>query len=384
MKILLVAGEASGDAHGARLATALKQQAPSVTLVGACGEAMRAAGVEQLYPLADLAAVGLVDVVRHLPAYHRVMRQLETFLDAHRPDAVVLIDFPGFNLRLAESAHRRGIRVIYYISPQLWAWKPERMRIIQRTVDRMLVILPFEEEWYRKAGVPVSFVGHPLLDTAQSIEPRDRFRQRLGIGPTQPMIALLPGSRLQEIAAHWPVLRQAATLIAEQLGDDEAEFVMVRAPSVSDAWPWTRDHTGHPLHIVDGETERRSCLGAADLALVCSGTATLETALLGCPMVIFYRTRLLNWMIFRPLVKIPSIGLVNVVAGRRIAPELVQFAFTPQRVADEAVRLLRNAAARSSMRQALAAVREQLGTPGAASRAAALILETITSVKRTS
>ncbi len=379
MTILLVAGEASGDVHGARLAAALHQHDPSAQLVGAGGEAMRAAGVELLYPLTQLAAVGIADVLRRLPAYHRVMRRLEAFLDAERPDAVVLIDFPGFNLRLADRVKRRGIRLVYYISPQLWAWKPGRMRVIQRTVDQMLVILPFEETLYRQAGVPVAFVGHPLLDAPPPAETPGRFRQRLRIPPDHRLIALLPGSRSQEVAAHWPMLVHAARLITEQLGG-AVRFLLIKAPSLDAAWPWPESARCGSLTIVDGEAARRSGLAAADLALVCSGTATLEAAILERPMVIFYRTSLFNWLAFRPLVRIPSIGLVNVVAGRRIVPELVQFAFTPARVAEAAVRLLQDDRARGAMQAALRETRAKLGTPGAAARAAEIILETAKSV----
>lgn len=400
MTILLVAGEASGDARGAELAVALRRRDPTVRLLGAGGEAMRAAGVELLHPLTRLAAVGIADVLRRLPAYHHAMRRLEACLDAQRPDAVILIDFPGFNLRLAPRVKRRGIRLIYYISPQLWAWKPERMRIIRRTVDRMLVILPFEEPLYREAGVPVAFVGHPLLDTPPPTEPPHDVRRRLGIPTDQPLITLLPGSRRQEIAVHWPILRRAAVRIVEQIG--VARFALIEAPASSARWlslgmeatpgallrcsaapkerrrapahwPWPSQRCG-PLTIVHGDDARRHAVAAADLALVCSGTATLEAGILGCPMVIFYRTGWFNWLIFRPLVRIPSIGLVNIVAGRRIVPELIQHDLTPERLADEAVRLLRDATARAAMRQKLEQARGQLGTPGAADRAAAIIL----------
>ncbi|MBI4227498.1 MAG: lipid-A-disaccharide synthase [Candidatus Omnitrophica bacterium] len=376
MHLFLIAGETSGDRHAAALVRELRRLDPQLQCAGLGGPQMRAAGVELIADLTQHAVVGLLEVVRHLGTLRRLFRQAAAALDTQRLDLVVLVDYPGFNLRFAHEAKRRGIPVVYYVSPQIWAWGAGRLRAIRQLVDRMLVFFPFEEQLYTEAGVPVTWVGHPLLDAAPVTQPRAQALQQYGLRTDGPVIALLPGSRRQEVQRLLPILVAAAGRLAGQLRG--IRFLVLQAPGL----PTELYHT-----IVRPELRRRATaditlvpdwddnlLAACDLALVASGTATLECALLERPMVVVYRTNALTWWIGTKLVRLPYIGLVNVVAGRTLVPECLQGHATPEKIADEAMTIVRSEVVRRQMQDGFRAVRAALGHPGASRRAAAAVL----------
>jgi lipid-A-disaccharide synthase len=304
---------------------------------------------------------------RSLALYRRLLAQAR----ADRPDVFVAIDFPDFNFRLGAAIHKLGIPVVYYISPQLWAWRPGRIRTMQRFVSKVLVIFPFEHALYEGAGLPVEFVGHPLVDLIDVREPRDTFLRHLRLDPSHPTVALLPGSRRNELRATADVLARAARLVASRVPD--AQFVVARAPHLDEALFAPLAGAGPRLAVVEGRAD--DVLNAADVVVTASGTATVQTALHERPMVIVYRLSPLTYRLGRPFVRVDTFGMANLVAGRRVVPELIQDSFTPERVAEETVRFLMDPAAATRARAALREVREKLGAPGASRRAAQAVLE---------
>lgn len=358
-EILLVAGEASGDLHAGILAEALRRRRPDLALVGTGGPRMAAAGVEMLEQIEGV--VGFVEVLRHVPAHLRLLRRLTARLRSGRVGLVILIDYPGFNLRVAAAARAAGVPVLYYITPQVWAWKRGRVRTMAEVITKAACILPFEPPMLREAGIDATFVGHPLLDRALALPTRAEARARLGLDGAGEVLALFPGSRAVEIRRHLAdfvavarrlealrpglrVILSAAPTVA--LRDDEVPFPVIRAASFD-------------------------VLRAADVALCKSGTTTLEAAVADCPCAIVYRTSALSYAIARRLVHIPHIGLLNIVAGREVAPEFVQDAFRPERVADALAPLFApEGSERRAMLAGLAEVRAQLGTAGASERVA--------------
>ena len=373
-RLLLVAGEASGDLQGAALVAALRAADPTVECHGLGGPKMRAAGVELVADVTQLALIGVVDVLRHFGTFRRVFHRLLHHLDTWRPAAVICIDYPGFNLRFARQAKRRGVRVIYYIGPQVWAWHTSRVRLIRRIVDHLIVILPFEPDFYRPYGIDAQFVGHPLLDLVTPTMTRETFLVGLGLSPQQRTVTLAPGSRVGEIRRHLPLMLDAAARIAQAHPD--TQFLLPTLPTLSESlYAEAMRHRSLTLRTVSGGMY--DCIHAADLTLVASGTATLETAIAGCPMVIVYQTSFWTWLPARLVVRLPSIGLVNVVAGRRIVPELIQYGATPQRLAREALAILDDPSRQAAIRRDLQQVRNALGAPGAAHRAAHSILEKV-------
>jgi len=366
-RVFIVAGETSGDRHAAALVGELRRRDSSLQFTGFGGPQMRAAGVELQEDLTRYAVVGLVEVLKHLGTFRRIFRAACRALDEQRPDLVILVDYPGFNLRLAREAKRRGLRVVYYVSPQLWAWGAGRMRAIRRDVELMLVFFPFEESLYHEAGVPVRWVGHPLLDAVRVTRPRAEALAVHRLAPTAPVIGLLPGSRAQEVAALLPILGAAADQIARQVPG--AQFLLMPAPGIApETYRQALAHTH--VAVTTAAQWDYDLLAACDLVLVASGTATLECALLERPMVIVYRTNPLTWWLGKRLVKLPYIGLVNVVAGRPLVPECLQGHATPTRIADEAVKLLRPDQGRQELQAGFREVRNRLGAPGASARAA--------------
>ena len=367
-RLMMVAGEASGDRHGAHLIEALRAQSDSAWEVfGSGGAEMRAAGVETLVDIRELAIMGLPEIVRALPNFWRVFQQLRAAARERRPALVILVDWPEFNLRLAKALHRDGHRVIYYISPQVWAWRTYRIRTIRRAIEKMLVILPFEKAFYESHGVEVDYVGHPLQGSLRVTEDRQAFCRRHGLDPDRPILAFLPGSRHSELRSILPPLLE--TIAALHQRHPAWQTVLPLAPTVGrEAIPLLPE-----LRMIEGETI--NAVAAADLAIVASGTATLETALLGTPLIIVYRASTLNWRLFHPMIRVPYVGLPNLIAGRQIAPELLQDELTVDRLQAEIEGLLGNPARLAEMRRDLAEVQQSLGSGDASSRAAQRILE---------
>ena len=369
-RLLVVAGEPSGDAHAARLLRALKRTG-RWRVRGVAGPLMRAAGAEPVVRQEELAVIGFSGILAKLPALLGARRKLLAELKSFRPDVVLLVDYPGFNLRLGPQLKARGARVLYYIAPQVWAWHAERAREMARWVDRLAVVFPFEETIFRQAGVRTTFVGHPLLDDLAPEVDEAKFRSELGVTGAATLVGLLPGSRRGELEAHARVLLEAGRLLRAQHPARGIVPVLALAPGL------TLAHVPSALrasaHVV---TERTHCVQAyAACCAVASGTATLETALFGTPLAIIYRVGRVNHAIARRVIKLPHIGLPNIIAGREVAPELLQDALEPERLAALLGSWLANPAALERRRADLAVVRERLGGPGASARAAELVRE---------
>jgi lipid-A-disaccharide synthase len=396
-EILISAGEASGDMYAARLARAI-QQRTGAHLFGLGGPLMRAAGVELIADYSEVSVMGLSEVLHKLPAALKILRHLQREAVRRKPALVILVDAPGMNFPLARRLDPRGFRLLYFISPQVWAWRSGRVKAIRRMVDLMLCIFPFEEDFYHRAGVPVKFVGHPLVDTVVPSESRAQFAARHHLDPRRLIVAVLPGSRKTELAHNFPAIAEACAGLARDLS---VQFVLAAAPAVQDgallrsAGPLTpalsvalaqsaasaKTHTPvqHPtspaisLTVVRSETY--NALAAADCAIVSSGTATVEAALLGTPMVVVYRVSALTALVARPLVNTSFFAMVNLIMGRRVVPELIQDAFTAPALESEVRALLASADAREKMRRDLAEVRARLGPGDAIDRAAGAIAQ---------
>jgi len=368
---MISCGEPSGDLYAGALATEIRRAHPSAAITGLGGDRLRAAGASLVADFSGLSVTGLSEVARVLPRTYATYRRLIRDAEAARPDVFVAIDFPDFNFRLARAVRKLGVPVVYYISPQLWAWRRGRMKTMRRIADRVLVIFPFEEKIYRDAGIPVQWVGHPLLDVAKVPEPRNAFLSRLRMDPDRPVVALLPGSRRNELHAILPDLVSAAGIIRGTLPN--VQWIVARAPHLPDGLfePLTR--LGDGVAVIEHETD--DVLAAADVALVASGTATVQAALHECPMVVVYRLSALTYRLGKPFVRVETYAMANLVAGRRVVPELIQEAFTPDRVAAEALRVLTDPAHAAVVRRDLREVRGKLGTPGASRRAAEAVLD---------
>jgi len=367
-RILMVAGETSGDTHAARLVRALRARGP-VRVRAVAGPALRAEGAETIVPQEALAVIGFSGVLSRLPQLFAARAALLSELETFRPDAVVLVDYPGFNLRLGPELKRRGARIFYYIAPQVWAWHPERAREMARWVDRLAVVFPFEEAIFRDAGVPVTFVGHPLLDDLAPEVDERTLRGELGCGADAPILGLLPGSRRGELSALAPPLIEAATRLAARRPGLVA--VLALAPSLEEA-SLPAGLRGR-VRVVRGRTH--AVQAYATVCAVASGTATLETAIFGTPHVIVYRTGRLNYELARRLIRLSHIGLPNIVAGREVSPELIQDALSPDALVAALEPCLADPAERARRSAALAVVRERLGGPGASMRAAEALWE---------
>jgi len=368
-RFLIVAGEASGDAHAARLVRALRALGPC-RVTGIAGPRMRAEGVEALVPQEELAVLGFVEVLAKLPVLLRARRVLLEAVARERPDAVVLVDYPGFNLRFGPQAAARGARVFCYIAPQVWAWHPERAARMARWATGLAVVFPFEEPLFREAGVNARFVGHPLLDDLAPETDAAGLRAALDAAPDQPVLGLLPGSRAQEVARMLPPMLAAAQRL--RAGRPRLAVVVAAAPGLPPrALAAARRAAG--VRVVEGLTH--AVQAHATACAVSSGTATLETALFGTPLAIVYRTGRLTFAIARRLVTVRRIGLPNIVAGEDVAPELVQGELTPQRLAETLAPWLDDPAARAAASARLGGVRDRLGAPGGSARAAAWLWE---------
>lgn len=375
--IMLSAGETSGDLHGGTLCRALRALAPDVGLVGMGGPCMAAAGMEVVADPTSHAVVGTSEAVGRLPGLYRAYRTLVRRLREAPPRALVVIDFPEFNMRLARQARRAGVPVIYFIPPQVWAWRRGRVRLIARLASRVLAVFPFETALYQSAGVAVEFVGHPLLDVLPAALDRAGARAGLGLPLETPVVGLFPGSRREEIARLLPAMLDAARRLAAPAGGAPTRFVLGLAPSVERAGVEAlvaegRAAGGPAVDIVAHRTYE--VMAAADAILIASGTATLEAALLGAPMVVCYRVSRISELISRLLIRIPWISLPNIVAGRVVVPELLQDDATGERLAAEARRLLAEPASAAAQRTAFAELRSRLGEPGVGQRAARAVL----------
>jgi lipid-A-disaccharide synthase len=375
-KILIIAGEASGDLHGSNLVREVGKLDPSAQFYGVGSKRMREAGVRILADASEISVVGLTEVLLHIRKILGVMRLLKSFLREERPDFLILIDFPDFNIRIGKAAKKLGIPILYYISPQVWAWRKGRVKQIAELVKAIVVVFPFEIGLYQSAGVDVRYAGHPLIDVVHSGYSPDEARRELGLAPDRRTVALLPGSRTKEITHLLPDILGAARLLQEKFSD--LQFVLPVAPTLDrDFIAAYCARCGVPIRIVDGRVY--DALRASNAAIVASGTATLETGLMAVPMVIVYRISRLSYLIGRLLVDAEDVGLVNIVAGKRIVPEFIQDEVTPQNIAAAASRMLSDPAYSDKIRSGLAEVRKQLGDAGASARVAAVVMEVLRS-----
>ena len=371
--ICFVAGDPSGDQHAARLVDTLKSREPSLTFTGLGGPAMARAGVVLLDDLTKASAIGPFDAARYLGRFTRAKRLLDDHLSAQRQDLVILVDFGDFNLPvIAPLVKRHRIPILYYISPQLWAWGRWRMRYVRRYIDRMIVFFPFEATLYARAGVPVAWVGHPLVEHAHASMPREEAIRRFGLNPWRRTVGLLPGSREHEMARHLPLMLAAAREIAWHMPG--VQFLLPRAPTVSADVLRTRlGHAEIDVRVAEGTVY--DALQLMEAAIVASGTATLDAALCEVPMVVVYRASWPTYVAARLVVRVPDIALVNVVAGRRLVPEFIQHRARPARIAAAVMELLRDEARAGQMREGLRDVKTTLGPPGAVQRAAGIVLD---------
>ena len=372
--ILIVAGEPSGDLHASNLVRDLKKIKEGLSFFGLGGTLSKDAGVEIIFDISKLALIGVVEVVARAFTIRKAYKKLLRAIDLRRPDLAILVDYPGFNLTLARDLHKRSIPVVYYVSPQVWAWGRDRVKIIRKCVKKMVVFFKFEEELYKTYGIDAEWVGHPLLDVVKTTLSKDEVLKKYGLSKEKKLIALLPGSRELEVRSFLSTMAESAKIINEKLKD--TQFIISKHPDLPlDIYKDAMRHAGIDLKIADGDTY--NILGAADLAIVASGTATLETAILGTPLIIVYRVNLVTFLLYK-IVRVGSyLGLVNIIAGREIAPELLQYDFTAEKVAIKTVGMLSDGKIMETAREELGRVRSSLGAAGARERAARAILPLI-------
>jgi lipid-A-disaccharide synthase len=369
-KILVVAGEASGDLHGAHLVEAVRQTDPEVYFYGIGGAHLEQKGMKLLYHSQALSVVGVTEVFLKLISILKALKGLKESLDREMPNLIVLIDFPDFNFRVAKMAHQKGIPVLYYISPQVWAWRPGRVKVIAKRVKKMVVFFPFEVPIYQAEGVDVEWVGHPLLDIVKPALSKEAAFEKFGLNPQRRTIGLLPGSRIHEVERLLPPLLASAHLLQKEISD--LQFIIPLAPGFTKETlsPWMRN-CPVPVKLTEGETY--DVMNISELLIMASGTATLEAAILGKPMIIIYKISMLSSWIGRAMIRVNHIGLVNLVAGKGIVPELIQKEVNPERIAGEALRILKNPSLSQQMTEEMVGMRQNLGSPGAAQRAARIV-----------
>ncbi len=373
-KIMIMSGEASGDLHGANLAREIWKQDPAMAIYGVGSKQMQGAGVRMLADASEISVVGITEVLTHLGVIYRVYSSLKRFLKHERPDLLVLIDFPDFNIMLGKAARKLGIPILYYISPQVWVWRRGRIKTIARLVKAMIVVFPFEVPLYEKAGVDVRFVGHPLTDVVRSDLTREQAKSTFGFDVSRRVIALLPGSRKSELTHLLPDMLDAAKILSTRFPD--LQFVLPVAPTLDRSFVLTFvEQCGIPIRMIEGRVY--DVLRASDAALVTSGTATLEAGLMDVPMVIVYRTSAITYYIVSKLVHagLKHIGLVNIIADERLVPELIQKESTPQHMADAVARILTDPVYYDRILAGLNNVRKRLGDSGASARAASVVRE---------
>jgi lipid-A-disaccharide synthase len=370
-RVMIIAGEASGDLHGSGVVRELKKANPGIEIFGVGGDRMKAEGMQLIYHVNELGFMGFAEVLKHLPVIRSMKNTLETVLRHKKPDVVLLIDYPGFNLRFARTAKRSGAKVVYYISPQVWAWHRSRVRKMRGIVDKMLVIFPFEADLYHKEGIDAEFVGHPLLEVLKSGLDRKGFGKRYGLAADKKVLALLPGSRKQEIEMIFPEMLKAARSIAQ---DEDMEVVVAVAPTLQEDY-FRTFYNLEGVRLVKGASY--DVMQNSDFALVTSGTATLETGLFGTPLVVVYKTSWPTYIIGRLLIRVKNIGLVNIVAGKKIVPEFIQHRATASTLSREILAILRNGEKLATMKRELSMVRGKLGEIGASARVAERILQMV-------
>lgn len=370
LKVLIIAGEASGDLHGGGLVRSLKERCPSLEVFGIGGDHMANAGMELVFHVDQLAFLGLWEVVRHLPFVRKVFRRMVKELKARQPDVVVLIDYPGFNLRFAKAAKRLGFKVFYYIAPQVWAWGRGRIQKMAGFIDKLAVILEFEVPIFQNAGVDIEFVGHPLLDTIAVKLDKSSFFHKNQLDLGKPLLALLPGSRSQEVKKLLPPLLESAQTLQQKY--PEVQIVIANAPTVPKE-SYLSFLTEYP-QVLLVENSTYEVMAYSDAAMVASGTATLEMTWFGTPFALVYRVSGLSYFLGKRMIKIPNIGLVNVVAGKRIVPELLQNDVCPQKLVPMMEKFLFDKVQQQIITAELKKVRDLLGQPGAANRVADLVL----------
>ena len=380
--ILIIAGEVSGDHHGERLVRQLSLLQPELHFVGIGGTSMRDAGVELLHTIDELAVLGLVEVIRHYPAIRTVFYDCVRYAREHRPDAVILIDYPGFNIRFAKQMKKLGIPVIYYISPQVWAWGRHRRKTIAQRVDKMLVFFDFEKDFYADTGLDVTFVGHPLVESVEPELDKETFFAKNGITYDKPLVGLLPGSRKNEILNILPVMIEGAYILSQKRPD--IQFVLPIGPAVP------KDKIDEILQTTHRDKIKQLRLAYAqvhetmaysDMVMIASGTATLETACFATPMAIIYKLNFITYLLGRMLIRIPYIGLVNVVARKKIIPEFIQHEACPVKIAECVLEHLNDKQLMQTTRQELKQIRQKLGEPGAVRRAAEAIVSFMAEIK---
>ena len=366
--LLIIAGELSGDVQGGKLVAAIKELSPDIKVTGIGGDNMEAAGMELLHHIREMSFLGFTEVLKHLPFIRKIMNELTDWIETNRPETILLIDYPGFNLKLAARAKKLGCRVVYYISPQIWAWGGGRIKKIARFVDHMIVVFPFEEELYKSAGVKVDFVGHPILEGLNSEFTKEKFFENHALKLDNSVVGLLPGSRAQEVENLYLPMLEAVELMKREFPN--LQFVTGVSPTLNEDL-YKNIEAGLR---VEHSKATYDLMKHADLLFVASGTATLESACFGTPMIIVYRVSPISWLLGKMLIKLKNIGLVNIVAGRQIVPELLQSEVTAARLAAEGVSLLGDKTLMEETIKKLLMVKDSLGKMGASKRAAEIIV----------
>lgn len=370
-KILIVTGEPSGDLHASHLVKAMRVFTQQAEFYGMGGEKLRAAGVHILFDISHLSVMGITEVIGHLGKLYRVFTSLTAFLKHERPDLLILVDYPDFNLRLAKAAKKHAIPVLYYISPQIWAWRTGRLKLIAQLVTKMIVVFPFELPFYERAGVDAAFVGHPLLDVLRVTRSKEEGIRHFGLDERRTTIGLLPGSRLSELKQLLPPMIEAARQLTEHFSN--LQFILPLAPGLSEREvEKLLASAAVPITVVSDSTHE--VIDSSYLVIVASGTATLESALLGTPMVIVYKLSPLSYLIGKLLIKVPCIGMANIIAGKKVVPELIQGEVTAGNIAAAAARLLTDTRYYQNTCEELASIKSKLGEPGASQRAAQIAL----------
>lgn len=372
-KIFIICGEPSGDLLAGNLAGVIKNLDPDIKVSGVGGTNLAKSGCEIFYDIKELSVMGFFDVLKKLPRFFKLKKIILEKINTDKPDAIILVDFSGFNLRLAKAVNKE-IPVIYYVSPQVWASRKGRINYIKKFISMMVVLFKFEDEFYRKNGIQATCVGHPLLDLVKPTLEKHEFLENFRINPAKRIIALLPGSRKQEIRLVLPVMLKAAALINQTI--PQTQFIIAKSPNL-DTQIYQNEcrKSSLDIKIIDGRTY--DCLSIAEASIVCSGTATLEAAITQKPFVIVYKTNFLNYLLYRPQIKIPYIGMVNIVAGKKIVPEFIQYAATPRKIAESILKFLQEPITANNLSASLKTIKDDLGSAGAAGRAAKLILDFI-------